>query len=233
MWRFWRRLQTLNQQREALLKMQPEGVMRNYLQTPFPDLETDFRRIRYTALDFETTGLNPEKDELLSFGIVDMCNMSISLGTAEHEIISPEGNIPEESAVIHEIMDDQAADGLPLRQAIELLLEHLAGKVMIAHYARIEQGFLNTACRQLYHCDFLIPTIDTLVLGHRWIERRNLHLQQSDLRLHSLRTRFTLPHYKAHNALTDALSTAELLLALTAQRTREKHVPLKEFLLQV
>jgi len=227
---FWRRLQTHNQRREALLKKQPEGAMREYLETPFPAGKEDFRTISYTALDFETTGLNPEQDELLSLGIVDMHRMTIDLGSAQHEIITPEGDIPEESAVIHEILDDQAAEGMPLRQAIELLLRHLAGKVLIAHYAKIEQGFLSAACRKLYGCEFIIPTVDTLILGHRWIERRNLYLQQSDLRLHSLRNRFNLPHYKAHNALTDALSTAELFQALTIQRTREKHVAIKEFL---
>ncbi len=231
MWQFWRRLQTLNQRREALLNKAPEGPMRDYLAVPFPDPRTDFRKIVYTGLDFETTGLSPDKDELLSFGVVDMRNMCIELGTAQHELIRPEGDIPEESAVIHEILDDQVmAEGIGLQRAINLLLKRLAGKVLIAHYAKIELGFLDAACQKLYGTQFLIPTVDTLILGHRWIEQRNLYLQQSDLRLNALRTRFALPHYKAHNALTDALSTVELFLALTAQRTQERQVPVKEFL---
>jgi DNA polymerase-3 subunit epsilon len=233
MWRLWRRLQTLEQRRKGLLEQAPAGAYRDYLATPFADPKCDFRQITYTALDFETTGLDPNQDELLSFGIVDMVGMSINLSTAQHEIIMPEGAIPEESAVIHEIMDDQAAEGINLAHAVELLLSRLAGKVLIAHYAKLELGFLNAACQKLYGCEFLIPTVDTLMLGHRWIEQRNLYLQQSDLRLTSLRTRFNLPRYKAHNALTDALSTAELFLALTVQRTREREVAIKQFLLPV
>ncbi|MBU0501115.1 MAG: 3'-5' exonuclease [Gammaproteobacteria bacterium] len=207
--------------------------MRRYLATPFPDPRCDFRQLAYTALDFETTGLDPARDELLSFGIVDMRDMSIALGTAQHEIITPERAIPAQSAIIHGILDDRAAEGIPFDKALELLLERLAGKVLIAHYARIELGFLGTACKRLFGSEFLIPTVDTLLLGHRWIERRKLYLQQTDLRLHSLRTRFALPRYRAHNALTDALSTAELFLALTAQRRSENYVPLKEFLKRV
>ena len=233
MWKFWRRLQTHNQRREALLKKAPEGPMRDYLSVPFPNPLVDFRKIVYTALDFETTGLSPENDELLSFGVVDMRTTAIELATAHHELIIPEGEIPEESAVIHEILDDQVMEeGISLEHAVQLLLKRLAGKVLIAHYAKIELGFLNAACQKLYNTEFVIPTVDTLFLGHRWIEQRNLYLQQSDLRLNSLRTRFTLPHYKAHNALTDALSTVELFLALTAQRTTERHVPVKEFLIK-
>jgi DNA polymerase-3 subunit epsilon len=217
-WRFWRRWQSLEQRRLALLDATPPGPLRNYLAVPF------------CPLDFETTGLDTERDELLSFGIVDMDGMSIHLGTAQHELIVPERAIPEASAVIHEITDDQAADGISCRHAVELLLQRLAGKVLLAHYAKLELGFLNAACRRLYGGSFLIPTVDTLLLGRRWIENRNLYLQQSDLRLQALRGRFHLPRYKAHNALTDALSTAELLQALTLQRMGERHVPVKQLL---
>ncbi len=225
---FWLRCHTLEQQRQKLLKRAEPGPLRDYLSVPFPDPGSDFRQLRYTALDFETTGLDPEQDELLSFGIIDMREMAIQVGTAQHELIVPERDIPESSAVIHAITDDQAAEGISYRHALELLLQRLAGKVLIAHYARLEIGFLEAGCQRLFNGPFLIPTIDTLVLGRRWIDNRNLYLQQSDLRLNSLRTRFALPRYRAHNALTDALATAELFQALTVQRMSERHVPLKK-----
>ncbi|QFY90451.1 3'-5' exonuclease [Magnetovirga frankeli] len=227
-WTFWRQWQSLEQQRQALLKHTPAGPLRDYLAVPFADPNSDFRTLTYTALDFETTGLEPQQDELLSLGVVDMRDMAIHLGTAQHEIIAPQNDIPEASAVIHAITDDQAALGISCRRAIELLLQRLAGKVLIAHYARLELGFINACCRRLYGGQFLIPTVDTLLLGRRWIDNRNLYLQQSDLRLNALRNRFNLPRYKAHNALTDALATAELFQALTVQRLPERHVPLKE-----
>jgi DNA polymerase-3 subunit epsilon len=230
MWRFWQRWQSAERQRQLLLKTVPAGPLQQYLSVPFVSTDTDFRLLRYTALDFETTGLDPRQDELLSFGIVDLDQMAIHLGTAQHELITPQQDIPEASAVIHEITDDQAATGLGCRHAIELLLQRLAGKVLIAHYAKLELGFLNAACQRLFNGGFIIPTVDTLLLGRRWINNRNLYLQQSDLRLQSLRNRFSLPRYKAHNALTDALSTAELFQALTIQRMGERHVPLKQLL---
>jgi DNA polymerase-3 subunit epsilon len=227
-WQFWRQWQSLEQQRQALLKQTPAGPLRDYLAVPFADPGQDFRALDYTALDFETTGLDPHKDELLSFGVIDMGDMAIYLGSARHQLIAPQNDIPEASAVIHAITDDQAAAGIGYRHALELLLQRLAGKVLIAHYARLEIGFLNAGCQRLFGGPFLIPTVDTLLLGRRWIDRRNLYLQQSDLRLNSLRGRFNLPRYKAHNALTDALATAELFQALTVQRLPERHVPLKE-----
>ncbi len=229
-WRFWQPWHNLEQQRQAMLDKAPSGPLQNYFATPFPPANRDIREIRFTVLDFETTGLDPTQDELLSFGLVRMDQMAIQLGTAQHELIVPKGEIPESSAIIHEITDDQAAEGIELKQALKILLSRLAGTVLIAHYAKIELGFLDAACQQLYGCPFFIPTVDTLLLGRRWIENRNLYIQQSDLRLASLRTRFALPRYKAHNALTDAVATAELFLALTVQRMNERRVPLRDFL---
>ncbi len=125
------------------------------------------------ALDLETTGLDPRKDSILSYGLVHLKGMSIRLETACHEIISVREEIPEASAVIHQITDDAAAAGRPLEQVLPEILEQLAGRVMLVHYARIEQSFLDAACRQLYGAPFVIRTIDTLVLARRLFELRN------------------------------------------------------------
>ena len=44
-----------------------------------------------------------------------------------------------------------------------------------------------------------------------------IEIAPGDLRLFNLRERYHLPNYKAHNALSDAISTAELFLALAAE----------------
>ena len=46
-----------------------------------------------------------------------------------------------------------------------------------------------------------------------------------------MRKRYGLPQYKAHNALNDALATAELFLAMASEIKPEGKAPLKEFLI--
>ncbi len=101
---------------------------------------------------------------------------------------------------------------------------------MLGHHVRIERQFLDAACRRLYGTGFLVPVADTEALIHRWLERRDQVLGGRDLRLHALRTRFGLPRYTAHNALTDALATAELFCAFVANANLESSLPLKRFL---
>jgi DNA polymerase-3 subunit epsilon len=75
-----------------------------------------------------------------------------------------------------------------------------------------------------------MPTIDTQVLARRRFERRDQPYQPKDLRLFNLRTTYGLPRYQAHNALSDALATAELFLALTADMAQNGHCRLNELM---
>ena len=207
-------LETLR--KRALAKSAP-GAMFDYLSTPLTSKQTQCENLTIVALDLETTGLDPKKDKILSYGLVEIQHLTIKLQTSRHQLISIEGQIPEESAVIHHITDDQAATGVSIEEALPELLARLAGKVMLVHYASIEQNFIDAACRKLYGVPFMIRTIDTLVLAQRLFERRNATIQTGDLRLFNLRPRYNLPNYKAHNALSDALATAELFLAMASE----------------
>jgi DNA polymerase-3 subunit epsilon len=204
------------QRRRSLRKALP-GVMQDYLSSALPDKQIACREADIVALDLETTGLDPRKDSILSYGLVHLKAMSVRLETARHKIIRVAEEIPESSAVIHQITDDVTADGEPLRQILPEILEQLAGRVMLVHYAKIEQDFLDAACRTLYGAPFVIRTIDTLVLARRLFEIRNHTIQPGNLRLFNLRPQFNLPQYKAHNALSDAVATGELFLAMAAE----------------
>lgn len=217
------------QRRRALAKAQP-GALYDYLSHPFPGRNAVCRDAPIVAVDLETTGLDPTKDDILSVGLVEIQGMGIKLGTAWHEIVRVDRDIPEDSAVIHHITDDHSAAGRPIEEVLPELLKRLEGKVMLVHYSRIEQLFIDAACRRLYGSRFVIPIIDTLKLGQRVFERRNHTIQPGDLRLFNLRPRYNLPHYKAHNALNDALSTAELFLAMAAEMSGGDRCRLHDFI---
>ncbi len=206
-----------DQIRRKLLKKTSHEVMQKYYSVPFPDPKSPWDSTEIVSLDFETTGLDSTSDQILSYGKVHIQRGLVRLGTVKHQFIQAENNIPESSAVIHHITDDQANEGIPLQQAIPDLLQLLAGKVMLVHFNKIEQGFLNAACQQIYGSPFLIPIIDTLALAQRVLSHRNHAIEPHRLRLFNLRDDFKLPNYKAHNALLDSLTTAELFLVLESE----------------
>lgn len=217
--------------RKQAWKQAKHPVMLKFLARPFPSSKAPWDKVEIVSLDFETTGLDPKVDQILSYGKVHIRNGSILLGTAKHELVKAERLIPESSAVIHHITDDEVRDARPLDQVLPDLLSALGGKVMLVHYNKIEQGFLNAACKKLYGSPFIIPTIDTLFLSERVLLRRNHAIASNQLRLFNLRDNFNLPSYKAHNALNDAMTTAELFLSLEGEIVPNEATLLKDLLL--
>lgn len=224
------RLLGKNYQRKRALAKAAAGPLADYLATELPNRKDNCRDLEIVAIDLETTGLDPNKDAILSIGLVNIDHWGIKLNTAWHRIVRIDTAIPGESAVIHHITDDQAAAGEPLADLLPQVLGRLAGRPMLVHYSPIEQRFLDTACRQLYGAPFVVEIIDTLEIGQRVFERRNHLIQPGDLRLFNLRPRYNLPQYKAHNAFSDALATAELFIAMADNLYPGKPCPLGEFL---
>ena len=226
-------LLSLNFRRKRLLNKLPPGVMHDFYSVPFPQPGEDCHKLEFVALDLETTGVDPKQDEILSIGLVGLTGVQLELRSTQHRLIRPDIEIPEKSAVIHHITDDQAASGEHLADVMMELLPLLAGKVLIAHHARFEMNFLGRACERHFGAPLLMPVIDTMEVARRSLERRNVSYKPHELRLAELRTRYGLPRYRLHNALSDAVAAAELFLAQLAQHDMHRPVPLKNFLLKV
>jgi DNA polymerase-3 subunit epsilon len=226
----WERFLGLDFRRRRLLGRAAPGPMRDFLAVPFPDPGADYREVEFVALDLETTGLGSREHEILSVGLVALRGNRIDLATAAHHLVMPTRAVPEASAVIHQITDDHAAQGRPLADVLPLVLSRLAGRVLLAHHARVEREFLDAACRRLYGLPLVIPIADTEALAGRWMKQRDEPIAAGALRLNNLRERFGLPRYKAHSAITDALATAELFCAFVANRNLGDKVALRRFL---
>lgn len=193
--------------------------LHSYLNTPLPAPSTPLPAAGLLAVDLETNGLNPNRDDILSIGFVAIDRAAIKLATAKHLLIKPRTDINASGATIHNIFDDRAATGVPLCEALPLLLNALAGRVLLAHYASIERRFLRVACRACFGVPLLTQTVDTLELEKRHLLRQQGatsqdHLPADALRLASVRRRYKLPDAPNHDALEDALATAELFGAL-------------------
>ena len=220
-----------NKKRRRLLQKAPDGPLKSYLEQPFPNGKIPLDQVCLLALDFETTGLDAKQDHLLSVGYVQLRGNRVLLNTAGHQIIHSRQEMSERNIGLHRITHDQVAQGRNLPVVVENILQQLQGKVLLAHHAAVEIGFLQQACRKLYGMAPVIPAVDTLRLAKQRFERRQQPYKSNDLRLFNLRAQYGLPAYRAHNALMDAIATAELFLAQLAYGDYKKSPPLKNFLL--
>ena len=224
------RILTLDHRRKRLLAKAPPGPLQDYLATPFAPPSADCHSLHYLALDLETNGVDPRNSEILSFGWVEITEMSIALHSAKHRVVRAQQPLSGENVAIHRLTDDTVAAGEPLATVIPQVLACLTGKVLVVHHAELEFRCLHLACEHLYGVGFLAPVVDTQWLARRTLERRNQPYGVTDLRLFNLRKRYNLPRYGAHNALSDACATAELFTAQIAELGGHGKMALKELL---
>ena len=202
--------------RERALAELPDGPLRALLAEPAPDPDLPLEQLRLLAIDLETTGLDSRKDHVLSVGYVAVDGLSITLGAAGGAVVRADVEVGQ-SAVVHGLTDDALAAGEELADVLPKVLEAFRGRVMLAHFAGIEQRFLTAACRRLYGHEATITVVDTFELQRRITTAAFRHVREGALRLDTSRAHFRLPRYRAHEALTDALACAELYLAQVHQ----------------
>ncbi|TNE78235.1 MAG: hypothetical protein EP334_05165 [Gammaproteobacteria bacterium] len=193
------------------------GAMQAYLETELPDLRKDVHRARYLAVDLEMTGLDATTDHILSIGFVPVDKLNVNLSGACHRLISSDLGVGQ-SAVIHGIHDRDIDAAGSLREALDALLVALRGRVMLLHCASLDMAFLQQACQNLYGIPLLVPVVDTMALEDQRLQRNSNGQHGQSLRLSESRQRYNLPDYYAHNALVDAVATAELFLAQVSHR---------------
>lgn len=187
-------------------------------------LGQDYRELEFLALDLELTSLDSNDGEILSVGYVPIKSGFICPGEGRHILIRDHSGVGE-SAVIHGIRDCDTDAGETLESALAQLHEARQNRILLLHHASLDFAFLAN-----YQEEYkTLLAADTLQMEYQRRMRQGQAVANS-LRLNQCRERYNLPNYKAHNALTDALATAELFLAQMAYMGGEGGMSLKEIL---
>ncbi|RQW61273.1 3'-5' exonuclease [Vibrio viridaestus] len=201
-------------------KLYPHESLPDYLKPmalkPELDLDTDIWQLDILALDFETTGFSAQQDRILSMGWVVIETGVIKLETARHLLINPDGHSPvSESIKIHQLLPQELSqNGISEDDAFARLCHIMQNKLLLVHGTVIEEQFFNHYIQQHYQIPPLpILWLDTLHIEKARYQLLKRSLSEHDWRLSSTRERYGLPTYTAHNALVDAIATAELFLA--------------------
>lgn len=190
----------------------PPGPLKDYYRTDTPTEDTPWTRAGFVAVDLETTGLDPEVDEIVSIGLVPILGGRAVAAGALRRLVRPTRPVGDRAAAVHGLLDDVLASAQPLAEVMPEVLAALTGRLPVAHHAKVEREFLSRACQRLYGHPLEVPYLDTLELERRLLARAGTPLAEGMLRLDACRQRHGLPRYRPHDALTDALACAELFL---------------------
>jgi DNA polymerase III subunit epsilon len=181
---------------------------------------TPWRQARYAVVDLETTGLDPSRDEIISFASVPIDEGRVVVGRVATAIARPARMPGPETMRIHGLRPIDLADAAPLAEVLDVVLEALTGRVMVAHVAAVERGFLAPALKRA-GLSLAMPVLDTDALAGQ-VLGTNRAGDGAVIPLADAARELGLPVHSPHVAEGDALTTAQLFLALATRLDRMK-----------
>ncbi len=197
-----------------LAMRRPRGeVARAYADTTVR-LDQPWRSASYCAVDLETTGLDLRRDVIISFGSVAIDGGRVIAGSSSYRLVRGPVRMSPEAIAVHSLRPADLADAPTWEESADVLLSALTGRVLVAHAAWVERAFLRRAFRTRQ-----VPAprivVDTAALARCAGMARVGGSSEPSLEL--LARDLGLPAHEPHHALGDALTTAEVFLALSTR----------------
>ena len=160
----------------------------------------------YVAFDLETTGLSSQKDEIIEIGAVRM------QGGKELErfqtFVNPRRRLEQKIVELTGITDAMLADAPSIETVLPEFLEFVGDRVLVAHNADFDTGFIREACRK-QGLSYGFTSVDTLILS------QNLLPHLNKFKLDVVSNALSLPDFNHHRAGDDAVTCGLIFHKLT------------------
>jgi DNA polymerase-3 subunit epsilon len=181
---------------------------------PGIDSKTPISKVRYVVVDTELTGLDENKDSIVSIGAMRMTGGRIDLGATFYRLVSPRTELTAASVVIHEIMPSEVVASPGIEPVLAEFLEYCGTDVLVGHFISIDLAFLNREMKRLRGQVIPNAVIDTFSI-YEWLRKRQkcsdyFTTPGAGCRLYEISACFGIPVSGAHNAIMDAFATAQL-----------------------
>ncbi|MBA9075053.1 DNA polymerase-3 subunit epsilon [Flavobacterium gossypii] len=167
---------------------------------------------RFVAFSTETTGLDVEKDVILSIGAVGIENNSIVVKDSFEALIFQEKFNPE-VAIKNGILKGSPEEKHSEAEAIEAFVNYLGNAVLVGHRIHFDIAMINQALEKL-HCGKLKnEALDVEVMFHKWKQLPD----DKQFSLDELSASFKISKSDRHTASGDAF-----IISLLFQRLKQR-----------
>lgn len=167
-----------------------------------------WREARFIAIDVETTGLDPQLDEVISFAGIPIESARIVAPEAVRGLVRPHTASTGASVEFHGLRDRDLAGAQQAPEALAPLRALMRGRIPVVHAQWVERTFLRKA-----GCPLPRGIVDTALL---W---RLLSIERGDgdpgtCSLSTIARGLGLPAHRPHTAEGDTLTAAQVFLAI-------------------
>ncbi len=179
---------------------------------------------RYVVVDVETTGLSLTHDRLISIGAVALVNGKIALGDSFYVVLQQRAASERDNILLHGIGTAAQLEGEAPVEAMLAFLEYLGKAPLVAFHVTFDETMIKRALRKYLGLNFKHPWLDMAYV----MPGLNPPLARKLRALDDWIGQFNIRIDARHNALADALATAQLLQVALAQANRKRITDMAE-----
>lgn len=156
----------------------------------------------YVVIDFETTGLSPETDEIIEIGMIKFADGDEP--ECYHSLVNPGRNISTRISELTGLANNDLKNAPHIQDIIYDIFQFIDDNILVAHNAPFDVGFLAAAYRKV-GISATIYYIDTVALARRAFPGL------SNYKLCTLASTLSLGKEQEHRALSDVALANALL----------------------
>ncbi len=156
----------------------------------------------FVAFDLETTGLNSREDKIIEIGAV-----IIKDGKEVDRFqtfVDPKRQLRQEIIELTAITPDMLKGAPSIETVLPEFLEFIGDRVVVAHNADFDTGFIRTACQE-QKIAYSLTSVDTLVLSQVLMTGLKQH------KLNLIADAMNLPEFNHHRAADDAVTCGMIM----------------------
>jgi ATP-dependent DNA helicase DinG len=161
--------------------------------------------MKFAVLDFETTGMSSDKDEIIQTGLA-LIDEAGTVCSSYARFVRPNAPIPSDITRLTGITDEDVSSAPELEEMLTEIVPLLQDVILVGHNVEFDAQFLQTALDRSGYLPFTGRMLDTVELT------RLLFPTQPSYSLSSLTQTLGIAHDRPHQADSDAIATAELFL---------------------
>jgi len=174
-----------------------------------PELsEKKLSEISFVAFDVETTGLDPDLDEILEVGLVRFHAGGVM--ETYDRLFSPDCPIPPRTTAVHGISDSMVEQCPSIEEELFHIMRFFGDSILLAHNAKFDLAFFNRAFAEAG----VIPPENIILCTKRL--SRSLVVGVRSYGLATVARRLHVPTGRGHRALPDALASANVFMGLVS-----------------
>ena len=168
----------------------------------------------FICFDCETTGLDPEIDDIVSIGAVLIKNNTIVSSKKFVRFVKPKFCSLSEAAIkVHHIRECDLEDAFDIDDVVLEFLDFVGNRPLVGYFLDFDMKMVNKYLKPLLGINLPNKTYEVSSIYHDF-KMELIPQGFIDLRFNTILDELELPSFGVHDSFNDALMTAMIFLKL-------------------